>query len=78
MTIRDQNVPGRRVLILAYAGTQIIDIAGPAQVLAEANLEGAVPRYDVSLVSAAADAVPTSSGLVLAAGPIPLPATCTR
>ena len=59
------------MLILAYAGMQIIDIAGPAQVLAEANLEGAIPRYDVTLVSAGAAAVPTSSGLVMAAGAIP-------
>jgi hypothetical protein len=41
MSNRHQKLPKRTVLILAFNGVQIIDIAGPAQVLSTANEEGA-------------------------------------
>jgi transcriptional regulator GlxA family with amidase domain len=51
MSNKRQKLPPRLVLILAFDGVQIIDIAGPAQVLSTANEEGADPHYDVRIVA---------------------------
>src|SRR5450755_2894547 len=71
MPKNDQKVPKRTVLILAFAGAQIIDIAGPAQVLTTANEEGAIPSYDVQLAAFEAGPVVTASGFAMLAGSIP-------
>jgi transcriptional regulator GlxA family with amidase domain len=71
MPNNDQKVPRRTVLILAFAGAQIIDIAGPAQVLTTANEEGAIPSYDVQLAAFEAGPVVTASGFAMLAGLIP-------
>lgn len=67
----DQVVPTRTVLIFAFPGAQIIDIAGPAQVFTTANDEGATPRYDVRLVAVNPGNVVTASGLSLLATEVP-------
>ena len=56
-------MPTRCVVILAYEGVQILDIAGPLQALTTANEEGASPRYDVIVASTPAGTVGTASGL---------------
>jgi putative intracellular protease/amidase len=71
MPNNDQKVPRRTVLILAFAGAQAIDIAGPAQVLTTANEEGATPSYDVQLAAFEAGPVVTASGFAMLAGAIP-------
>ena len=64
----------RRIEILAFPDAQLLDVAGPLQVFASANDEarmaGRPAPYD-PLVVAAAGMVRTSSGLALAAAPLP-------
>lgn len=58
-----------RIEILAFAGAQILDVTGPAQVFTTANdltPSGRRRPYEITLVALAADVV-TSSGLVLKA-----------
>jgi len=57
----------RRVWILAFPGTQVLDVTGPHEVFAIANrLAGArTPRYEVSVVAPAAGPIATSGGLAL-------------
>ena len=71
MSNRQQKLPRRTVLILAFDGVQIIDIAGPAQVLSTANEEGADPPYDVRIVALRAGLIENASGFALLAGEIP-------
>ena len=55
------------VVITVFPGINAVDVAGPAEVFAMANIalpDGAV-RYEVRVVAAHRDAVPTSSGLRL-------------
>ncbi len=55
----------RRVLILAMAPAQLLDVAGPAEVLAQAGrLHGGAPLYDVAFHMVGGTA--TSAGLALA------------
>jgi transcriptional regulator GlxA family with amidase domain len=54
-----------RVAILVYDGVKLLDVAGPADVFAEANRLGA--DYDVKLVSPTGSAVTTSVGVRMAA-----------
>jgi len=66
----------RRVEILAFTRVQLLDVAGPLQVLATANeiarAAGGLPPYATHVVAPAGGAVATSAGLVLAAdGPLP-------
>jgi len=68
----DQKMPSRIILILAFPGVQIIDIAGPTQVLTTANEEGAMPPYDVRVVAFEAGPVETASGVGIIATPIPI------
>lgn len=63
--------PIRTVIILAFPGVQIIDVAGCAQVLTTANDEGATPAYGVRVVAVQAGAVRTASGFALVAEEIP-------
>ncbi|OOO22962.1 hypothetical protein BTE56_04475 [Agrobacterium pusense] len=72
MTMNDQKMPARLVLILAFPGVQILDIAGPAQALTTANEEGAAPGYDVRIVSPTFQLVQTASGFPIAAEEVPV------
>ena len=61
----------RRVLILAAAPAQLLDVAGPAEVFAQASRLSAAPLYDVEVAvvpSAGRQAPTTTSGVQLAAG----------
>ncbi|CAL9281095.1 HTH-type transcriptional regulator CdhR [Streptomyces sp. enrichment culture] len=51
--------PRQVVVILAFPGVQLLDVAGPAEVFTTANAYGA--RYDVRIVSAAPGPVATSA-----------------
>ncbi len=59
--------PSHLVVITAFAGIDCVDVAGPAEVFAMANLAlpRAAARYEVRVVAARHGAVPTSSGLRL-------------
>jgi transcriptional regulator GlxA family with amidase domain len=60
-----ETTPTHLVVITAFPGIDAVDVAGPAEVFAMANI--ALPdnaaRYEVRVVAAHRDAVPTSSGL---------------
>src|SRR5215469_7784688 len=61
----------RRVLILAAAPAQLLDVAGPAEVFAQANRLSAAPLYDVEIavVPMAGRKLPsTTSAVELASG----------
>jgi len=61
----------RRVLILAAAPAQLLDVAGPAEVFAQANRLSATPLYDVEVAvvpMAGRKAPSTTSAVELAAG----------
>jgi transcriptional regulator GlxA family with amidase domain len=58
----------RRVAVLVYDGSTVIDIAGPAEVFTRAA--GAQPKYEVVFVGLRGGAVTTSSGLPVQAVPI--------
>ncbi|UCM89829.1 DJ-1/PfpI family protein [Streptomyces marincola] len=63
---RGRNAP-RRVLLVAYEGAQILDIACPAGAFDVANGEGADPPYRVEVATLGGRAAPTSSGLRIGA-----------
>lgn len=67
----ERFLPNRIVVILVFSGVQIIDVAGPAQVLTTANDEGAVPSYTVRVAALQAGPVQTASGFALVAEDIP-------
>jgi transcriptional regulator GlxA family with amidase domain len=71
MSKTEQKVPPRTVVIFAYDGAQLIDIAGPTQALTTANEEGASPHYAVRLASVAGRPIRTASGVKLIACPLP-------
>ncbi|WP_329792025.1 DJ-1/PfpI family protein [Lentzea sp. DG1S-22] len=58
----------RRVVIIAYDGAQIIDVACPSGALEGANLHGAAPPYAIELATTSGRGSRTSSGIVLAGG----------
>ncbi len=64
----------RRIEILTFPGGQLLDVAGPLQVFATANdlahLAGRLLPYDTAVIAAEASVV-TTSGLALAASPLP-------
>jgi transcriptional regulator GlxA family with amidase domain len=66
-----QKMPKRNVVIFAYDGAQIIDIAGPTQALTTANKEGATPPYAVRIAAVSRGPIRTASGVNLIAGPMP-------
>ncbi|MGX7678666.1 GlxA family transcriptional regulator [Jatrophihabitans sp. DSM 45814] len=55
------SVNGHLVVVLVYDGVKLLDVAGPADVFAEANRLGA--EYRVALVSPTGSAVTTSIGI---------------
>lgn len=58
----------RRVLVVAYDGAQILDIACPSGALDIANRFGAVPPYSIALGTLGGRAAHSSAGIVLGAG----------
>ena len=71
MSKTEQKMPTRAVVIFAYDGAQLIDIAGPTQALTTANEEGASPRYAVRLAAISGGQIRTASGVKLIADPLP-------
>jgi transcriptional regulator GlxA family with amidase domain len=55
------------IFMLAFAGCQILDVAGPLQMFAGANLELGRPAYRLTVAAAEAGPFETSSGLRLVA-----------
>ncbi|MEQ8266647.1 MAG: GlxA family transcriptional regulator [Parvibaculum sp.] len=65
MAATHRNKP-RRVMMLVYDAAQVLDIAGPIQLLSTAViLPGGAPAYDIELVAEERGPVSTTSGLVL-------------
>jgi transcriptional regulator GlxA family with amidase domain len=54
----------RRVVLVVYAGAQVLDVTGPAAVFAGANREAGKTLYCIEIVSSAGKPVPTSGGAV--------------
>jgi transcriptional regulator GlxA family with amidase domain len=57
----------RLVAILALPGVQLLDVAGPLDVFAEANVQSAQAFYDLAIVGTAPGHITTSSGRSLVA-----------
>jgi transcriptional regulator GlxA family with amidase domain len=66
-----KKCPARAVVIFAYDGAQLIDIAGPTQTLTTANEEGASPPYAIRLAAVSGGPIRTASGVKLIADPLP-------
>jgi transcriptional regulator GlxA family with amidase domain len=64
-------MPNRAIVIFAYDGVQLIDIAGPTQALTTANEEGALPPYAVRLAAVPGGPIRSASGVNLIAEPPP-------
>lgn len=63
-----KSVAPRRVMMLAYKGAQVLDIAGPIQLLSAAtHRETGAPAYQIELVAERRGSFLTTSGLVLQA-----------
>lgn len=60
----------KNILIIAYEGAQLLDIAGPFQVFASANDETETPLYAVSVASIDGTHTATSAGLGLITQPL--------
>jgi transcriptional regulator GlxA family with amidase domain len=75
MPIGPRNPPTRRVEILVFPRAQLLDAAGPLQVLATANElaceSGSPAPYDVHVVARRAGPIATSAGLALIAEALP-------
>lgn len=54
-----------KIAVLAFPGCQTLDVVGPLEVFAEANVRIGRHVYDVEIVSDGADALPGSSGIRL-------------
>lgn len=68
-TASPDTQPPRRVLMLVYEDAQILDIAGPVQLLSAAiEVAAGAPAYAVELVAERRGPVGTTSGLSLTAG----------
>jgi transcriptional regulator GlxA family with amidase domain len=59
----------RTVVFLLYDGVQLLDVAGAAEVFAQANLLGSAPAYDVRFVGGAGP-LQSSAGLLLSGAPL--------
>jgi transcriptional regulator GlxA family with amidase domain len=59
----DPSPPTHRVTLVAFDGMQLLDLAGPLEVLAAANQAGATPPYELVVATPGGGAVRTSSGL---------------
>lgn len=68
MTARAASRAERRVVLVGYPGVQTLDLVGPAEVFASANLHRAhgQPRYRVQLASPRGGTLRTGSGFALA------------
>lgn len=55
----------KRIAILAPPGVQLLDVAGPTDVFAEANTQLANTHYQIELVGYSRDPVETSAGIAL-------------
>src|SRR5579859_1261389 len=68
-----RNLPKvRRVEIVVFPRVQLLDVAGPMQVLATANeFAGEPAPYDVHVVALTAGAITASAGLTLMAEALP-------
>jgi len=68
-TSPDMSAPCRRVVMLAFPGVQVLDVAGPLDILAGAGDElaarGARPGYAVTLAAAHETPLPSSCGVAL-------------
>jgi putative intracellular protease/amidase len=65
---RTNPLPGpfpRRVLMLGYDEAQILDIAGPLQILASARTPKGNPAYEIELIAPKAGPISTSAALTL-------------
>ena len=71
MSKTEQKMPKRNVVIFAYEGAQIIDIAGPTQALTTANEEGASPPYAVRIAAVSKGPIRTASGAKFIAEALP-------
>ncbi|HEY9235700.1 MULTISPECIES: GlxA family transcriptional regulator [Phenylobacterium] len=56
----------RRIGIFAVQGVQLLDVSGPADVFAEANIQAGRPAYEILVLGAAPGMVRASSGMRLA------------
>ena len=67
----DPDPPRRQVVILAYEGVNLLDVAGPAQVFTTAAglaKDKGPPPYRVSVVAKRGGPTPTSAGVPIVAG----------
>jgi len=55
----------KAIAIVALGGVQLLDVAGPLDVFAEANAQAGYGHYDVMVVAAAPGAIASSSGVRL-------------
>ncbi|MEU9381425.1 GlxA family transcriptional regulator [Streptomyces sp. NPDC048279] len=60
----------RKVVVVAYDGAKLMDLAGPLQAFNEANFLGGRPAYDVILASEDGRAVTTDTGVRLETAPL--------
>jgi transcriptional regulator GlxA family with amidase domain len=60
------SMVARRIAILAVDGTQLMDVSGPADVFAEANVQSGRTEYEIRVLGLAPQMIRTSSGLRLA------------
>jgi transcriptional regulator GlxA family with amidase domain len=58
-------MPVRKIGILAVEGVQLLDVSGPADVFAEANVQSGSNEYDISVVGIAGGPIQSSSGMRL-------------
>jgi transcriptional regulator GlxA family with amidase domain len=68
----------RRVLIVAYDGAQILDIACPSGALDIANRYGAEPPYSIELGTLGRRGARSSAGIVMGAGQGGSPSSVSR
>ena len=60
----------RRVVVVTFPHTTLLDVVGPTEVFHTANELGAIERYDLIVASAGGAAVRASSGLSVETVPI--------
>ena len=68
-------IASRRVEVLAFPDVQLLDVAGPVQVFADANIRAGAPHapspYRIRVVAPAGAQIRATSGLVFATEPLP-------
>lgn len=64
------NMTAKKIVIIAYNGAQLLDVAGPAQVFASVSDEKCATRYDTVVASLDGSSTTTSAGLVLETVPL--------